>query len=240
MQALSPLQHDALVELFNIGVGQAASALADIVGEEVTMSVPTIRFVGRARACALLAGADGIDSADGSARVCGVRQRYDACRADDIPAGRAAPSAFHTEAIVIFAEHASLDIVRLMVGDGVSFEELTAMEQEAMGEIGNIVLNACVGTLANLLGQELRGSLPMVQVGSSAAILAAARGDGPHGVADPIIMLLQIDLALEAQQIRGYIAFLLEMDAMDGLRELVDSYLAQLAGGAAALLTAER
>lgn len=283
MEALSALQHDALVELFNIGVGQAASALADIVGEEVTMSVPTIRFVGRARACALLAGIDGtwIDGADGDTRVCGVRQRYEARRAD----GDVATAIFHTEAVVIFAESACLDIVRMMVSDGVSCEELTAMEQEAMGEIGNIVLNACVGTLANLLGQELRGSLPVIQMGSGAAILSAphcgtgGRGAGvtdafteavtdavadavadgipgagsgrvrgasldacldslrqPPADADPIIMLLQIDLALEAQQIRGYIAFLLEMDALEGLRQLVDAYLAQLADSAGAAI----
>jgi chemotaxis protein CheC len=226
MLTLNALQHDALVELFNMGVGQAASALADIVGEEVTMSVPTIRFVGRACACALLASASGMGGADAGSgaagtRVCGVRQRYESSM----------PDGFHTEAIVMFAENTSLDIVRLMVGDGVPFEELTEMEQEAMGEIGNIVLNACVGTLANLLGQDLRGSLPVVQLASSAVILGGS-DDADDTESDPIVMMLQIDLALEAHQIHGYIAFVLEMGAMAGLRGLVDGYLARLVGGA--------
>eukprot|EP00257_Ricinus_communis_P024177 XP_015584325.1 uncharacterized protein LOC107262641 [Ricinus communis] len=39
-------------------------------------------------------------------------------------------------------------------------KELTEMEQEAMCEIGNIMLNSCVGTLANIFQRELQGSLP--------------------------------------------------------------------------------
>ena len=209
---LSALQHDALAELFNIGVGQAASALSDIVGDEVTMSVPSIRLLDRAGAGTLLA--------NNQARVCGVRQQYD--------------GGFRAEAIVMFDEDKSLDIVRLMVGDAVPFEELTEMEQEAMGEIGNIVLNSCVGTLADLFEQELRGSLPVVQIASGAAILGASTigvriGDGADGDANPIVLMLQIDLALAAHCIHGYIAFLLDMGALGDLRALVDIYLARLA-----------
>lgn len=204
---LSALQHDALAELFNIGVGQAASALSDIVGDEVTMSVPGIRLLDRAGAGALLA--------NHHARVCGVRQHYD--------------GGFRTEAIVMFDEAKSLDIVRLMVGDAVPFEELTEMEQEAMGEIGNIVLNSCVGTLADLFEQELRGSLPVVQIASGAAILGASTIGIGDGAANPIVLMLQIDLALAAHCIHGHIAFLLDMGALGDLRALVDVYLARLA-----------
>lgn len=221
MQALSALQHDALVELFNIGVGQAACALSEIVGDVVIMSVPSVRFLDRASAASLLAGAD-------DERVCGVRQHYE--------------GGFRTEAIIMFSEGKSLEIVRLMVGDAVPFEELTEMEQEAMGEIGNIVLNACVGTLANVFEQELRGSLPQVQLASSAAILGVdAAGDGategrdagdtpPGGSAAPapLVLMLQIDLALESHCIHGYIAFVLDVGAIDALRRLVDAYLARL------------
>ncbi|MGE5621562.1 MAG: chemotaxis protein CheC, partial [Bacillota bacterium] len=36
MFQLSELQHDALLEIFNLGVGQAAAAMSRIVKEEVT------------------------------------------------------------------------------------------------------------------------------------------------------------------------------------------------------------
>ena len=34
---LSELEHDALVEVFNLGVGQAASALSQLAGEPVLL-----------------------------------------------------------------------------------------------------------------------------------------------------------------------------------------------------------
>jgi chemotaxis protein CheC len=203
---LSELQHDALVEIFNIGVGHAAKAMSDIVNEEVTMSVPMITFLNRSDAAAML----GHKNSD---RVCGVSQHYE--------------GAFATEAILMFPEDKSLDIVRLMVGESVPLQELTEMEQEAMSEIGNIILNSCVGTLANIFSQELSGSLPVYHVGTSEDILTASGGQG-----DSIVLMLHIDFILEKHQIHGYVAFILDLSALQDLREQVDRYLAKVMGSA--------
>ncbi len=203
---LSELQHDALVEIFNIGVGHAASAMSEIVNEEVTMSVPSISFLNRSDAAALLGNKE-------RSRVCGVSQHYQ--------------GAFATDAILMFPEDKSLDIVRLMVGESVPLQELTEMEQEAMSEIGNIILNSCVGTLANIFSQELSGSLPVYHVGTSEEILTATGGQG-----DSIVLMLHIDFILEKHQIHGYVAFVLDISALQDLREQVDRYLAKVMGSA--------
>ncbi len=44
---LSELQEDAISELLNIGMGTAASALSQMVGEEVMLSVPSVTIVPR-------------------------------------------------------------------------------------------------------------------------------------------------------------------------------------------------
>ncbi|MBC7455164.1 MAG: chemotaxis protein CheC [Massilia sp.] len=203
---LTELQHDALVEIFNIGVGHAARAMSEIVSEEVTMSVPSISFVNRADAAAMLGNTDRL-------RVCGVSQHYE--------------GAFSTEAILMFPEDKSLDIVRLMVGESVPFKELTDMEQEAMSEIGNIILNCCIGTLANIFDQELSGSLPAYHVGTSEEILTASGGE-----ADAVVLMLHIDFILEAHQIHGYVAFILDLTALRDLQHQVDLYLAKVMGKA--------
>jgi chemotaxis protein CheC len=204
MFKLTELQHDALVEIFNIGVGHAARAMSEIVNEEVTMSVPSITFVNRADAGQMLGNQDG-------SRVCGVSQHYE--------------GAFATEAILMFPEDKSLDIVRLMVGESVPLKELTEMEQEAMSEIGNIILNSCVGTLANIFSQELSGSLPAYHVGTSEQILCASGGP-----ADALVLMLHIDFILETHQIHGYVAFILDLSALQDLREQIDRYLARIMG----------
>jgi chemotaxis protein CheC len=202
---LSELQHDALVEIFNIGVGHAAAAMSGIVNEEVTMSVPSISFVNRAEAALMLVHSE-------TRRICGISQRYQ--------------GAFSTEAILMFPEDKSLEIVRLMVGESVPLKELTEMEQEAMSEIGNIILNSCVGTLANIFGQELEGSLPVYHIGTSEDILSASG----EGQAEAVVLMLHIDFILEKHQIHGYVAFILDVSALHDLQHQVDKYLVRIMG----------
>jgi chemotaxis protein CheC len=214
MVALTELEHDALVEIFNIGVGQAAAAMSGIVNEEVTMSVPSITFLSRSDAAQLLEEAHRNDNRAGGTsgeRICGVSQHYE--------------GAFSTEALLMFPEHKSLEIVRLMVGEAVPLAELSGMEQEAMSEIGNIILNSCVGTLANIFQQELHGSLPVYHVGSSDEIL-----DATGTRADTVVMMLHIDFILEKHQIHGYVAFILDITALHDLKEQIDSYLRRTTG----------
>ncbi|CAN7172015.1 chemotaxis protein CheC [Pseudoduganella sp. LjRoot289] len=210
MFALTELEHDALVEIFNIGVGQAAAAMSGIVNEAVTMSVPSISFLNRAEAAAMLAHRDK-SSGSQAPRICGVSQTYD--------------GAFKTEAILMFPEDKSLEIVRLMVGELVPLAELTEMEQEAMSEIGNIILNSCVGTLANIFERELRGTLPTYHVGTSEEILSAS-----GGAAASVVLMLHIDFILEMHQIHGYVAFILDVSALHDLKEQINLYLRRVMG----------
>ena len=203
---LTELENDALVEIFNIGVGHAAAAMSEIVNEEVTMSVPSISFLNRAEAAQLLGKRS-------SERICGISQHYE--------------GAFKTEAMLMFPEDKSLEIVRLMVGEAMPLQELTEMEQEAMSEIGNIILNSCVGTLANIFERELHGSLPVYHVGTSEEILASSGGQ-----ADTVVLMLHIDFILEKHQIHGYVAFVLDVTALHDLKEQVNRYLVRVMGPA--------
>jgi chemotaxis protein CheC len=207
MIRLSELELDALVELFNIGVGQAASAMSEIVNETVTMSVPSISFLSRSAAAKLLT-----TKSTGSGRICGISQRY--------------TGAFQTDAILMFPEEKSQQIVRLMVGQAMPLEELSQMEQEAMSEIGNILLNSCVGALANIFERELNGSLPDYRVGYSDDLMSSA------GAPEAMVLMLHIEFTIERQQISGDVAFIMDMTALEDLKAHVNSYLARAMGGA--------
>lgn len=204
MFKLSELQHDALVEIFNLGVGQAAAAMSRIVNEEVTMSVPQIAFQSRAEVAKTLGSGEG-------RRICAIAQQFE--------------GAFNTEAFLMFPEEKSLEIVRLMVGQSLSLEELGEMEQEAMNEIGNIILNACMGTLANASGKELHGSLPSYHVGTSDNILGISGKEW-----DGVVLTLKIDFNIERHHINGYVAFLLDMPALNDLQQYINAYLARVTG----------
>ena len=208
MFSLTELENDALIEIFNIGVGQAAASMSAIVNESVRMSVPSVSFINRVEAARLLDG-----KAPEAGAICGVSQHYE--------------GAFSTEAILMFPEDKSLEIVRLMVGESVPLKELTEMEQEAMCEIGNIILNSCVGTLANIFQRELHGSLPQYHVGTSDEILIAS--GSRH---DTVVLMLHIDFVLEKHQIHGYVAFVLDISALHDLKEQINLYIARAMGQA--------
>lgn len=201
MLGLSELQHDALAEIFNQGVGMAAASVSRIVHEGVNMSFPTIAFQTRAAAAQSLGG--GVER-----QICAITQRFRGC--------------FHTTAMLMFPEEKSLEIVRLMVGQAYTTDELTELEQEAMSEIGNIVLNCCMGCLANATNEELPGSLPEYSVQSSLRILELFGGE-----ADSLVLTLKIDFSVERHHIDGYLALLLDMSAMDSLARLLERYINQ-------------
>lgn len=200
--ALTPLEYDALTEVFNLGVGRAASALSQIVSEEIKMSFPRIVFQSRTDAARALGSAQ-------ARRVCAVTQHY--------------RGAIDTEAILMFPEERSLDIVRLMLSNEMVGEGLSELEQEAISEIGNIVLNNCMSALATLTGRELEGSLPAYRAGTGDDIL---RGNAEQW--DGLVLTLQIAFNVEAHDIDGYLAVLLDVAALAGLQCHLGHHLADL------------
>ncbi len=202
MRQLDELQQDALIEAFNVGIGQAAASLSDIVREPVRLSVLSVQFVHFLDACKQL-------SAGGAERICAVSQQFS--------------GSFDATGLLIFPELQSLEVVRLMLNESLSLQELTELEQDAMSEIGNVLLNACTSAVAQLFASRLNSSLPSYQLGTPEEILLPhARDDGD------LVMLLHIDLLLEERQLNGIIAFMLNGMAMEQLVEQVDRYLASL------------
>lgn len=199
MFELNEIERDALTEVFNIGVGQAAATMSQMVHEEVLLSAPRFIFTSRAAAAANL-------SKDVGKRICGVSQRFQ--------------GTFDANAILMFPESKSLEIVRLMIGDHIPLEELTDMEQEALSEIGNIILNSLIGSFADLLGCEFFCSMPVFHLGTGSEILQVGEGGG-----DAAVLLLHIDFNLERHAITGYVAFLLDVTSMHGLKDSIDRFI---------------
>lgn len=195
---LTDMQKDALTEIFNIGMGRAAHSLSQMANDEITLTVPSLALASRKEACVVLSNTAG-------GRVCSVTQQL---KGD-----------FNADAILIFPETSSLAIVRLMVGDSYP-GNLTEMEEEALTEIGNIILNACFGTLINMLGGDYHISLPTSKLGSCDDILELENKG-----AEEIVMLLYIDFVLKHRTIYGHVAILLEGDSMPNFVKKIQQFL---------------
>jgi chemotaxis protein CheC len=194
---LNELQRDALGEIFNIGVGRAASSLSQIVNDTVLLSAPEVTLVRREDASKVLLGSE-------FRQFSTVSQNFS--------------GAFDAEAMLIFPESNALEIVRLMVGPHMSIEELSEFEQEAMCEVGNIILNACMSALADLFHIALNGTLPVHRFGDTES-LAFLGGD------DQMVLVLQVDMTISQQRVQGHILFLLSVVSMRSMLDCLDAYL---------------
>ena len=202
---LDDLEADALTELVNLGIGQAAINLAQMVREEVTLSVPRVTLVSRDEAIQTLSDRE-------AKNLVAVHQVFEG----DIT-GRA---------LLIFPEAKSLELVRAVVGGDLSIEEIIELEQEALAETGNVILNGCLATIANQLQRNLRISLPEILHGESEDLFNL---DPPPEHGDTV-MFLYIRFAVRHRNIDGYIAMLLDMPSIASLKDLLREYIQRVAG----------
>ena len=199
---LSELELDALTELVNIGVSRAAASLGAMVGEQVLLSVPSVVIVSRSKAADLLGGT----------------------RQDLLVAVR---QAFHGDvsgrALLIFPEKNSLELVRAVAGERLSLEDILELEHEALAEIGNIILNACIATVANLLERSLTMSLPEIIRGDSEGLFNLGVAIG-----DDVVLFVHINFSLKGHQIMGYVAMVMDFASLVSLKELVAEFIRRM------------
>lgn len=203
MIALSPLQTDALAEMFNIGAGHAAASLSEIVGDEVQLSIPRIAFCRREELGSNLASLR-------SDRLGAVRQDF--------------AGAFAVNASLLFTEDKALEIVREMLGSQVSVDDLPEFEQEAMCELGNIILNACMASISEMLDIEMTSTLPIYHVNRMEVVLQELTSD----MQQPVVLVLHIDLMIEKRETHGALVFLLSSASFHELIAAVDKFLARI------------
>ena len=203
MDSLSELHLDALAEVFNVGAGRAAASLSEIVGDEVKLSVPSVE-IRRA------ADVDASIMALTSLKFGVVSQHFS--------------GPFEAQALLLFTESHALEIVRDMMGSQMSIEELAEFEQEAMCELGNIILNACLSAMADMLHISLNSSLPDYKIASADDIFKSL-----HSAEDqPFILVLHIDLSIEKRHSEGHLIFLLSSMSLRSLVLQIELFLGNI------------
>lgn len=206
---LDPLELDALTELVNMGVSSAATSLREMVGKEVLLSVPKVELLQRKQAVDILHRSE-------AAQLVAVHQVFDG----DIT-GRA---------MLIFPEANSLEIVRAVAGGDLVLEDIMDLEHEALAETGNIILNGCLATIANMLERSLKMSLPEILRGDASQFFSLP----PPPDAGDVVLFVYINFAVKDRDIKGYIALLMDMPSLVALKVLLDEFIERTAGGTSA------
>lgn len=204
-EAIVGLERDALTEIMNIGVSRAASSLRKMVGDQVHLSVPSIEVVNQRRAARLISERE-------ISELVAVRQDFN--------------GPFSGRALLIFPETKSLELVRAVTGDTLTVEELVEMEHEALAETGNVILNSCLATMANMLKRSLTMTIPEILRGSGDCLFEVNDDTDDDG----LVLFLYIDFVIKRRDIRGYIAMMMDIPSLEVLRELLAEFIARVVG----------
>ena len=200
MPQLSSLEIDAVTEIMNVGVGRAAASLSLMVKEEIQLSVPRAEVLyGRAARDHLALTGD---------HMVAVSEDF-----SGLIGGSAA---------LLFPQARSLDLVRMVLDEEVSPEEVSELEQEALVEIGNIILNGCLSSVADALTGEIETSIPVLLRADLSSLVPYE----PN--IEAMLLVLTINFMIKSRDIEGQIVFLMDMQAADAFRRMIAQYIGSL------------
>ncbi len=192
---------DALTEIFNIGVGRAASVLSDLVQDEVLLTVPQVRMM---RSTAFVDMAERLWQDPSSI----VRQSFG--------------GPFNGDALLIYPVKESLDLVRYLLANPTPIDTMTELEREALLEVGNIILNACLSCVADMLETEITNALPLFVESKAGQLIKSLSSN-----TECYILFLSINFRVQKHQLTGNIIFVLDIPAADTFSELAQRLAAQ-------------
>ena len=178
---LSPVQLDVLREIGNVGAGNSATALSQLINRRIDMNVPKVSVVPLDEVPDLVGGPETI--------VVGVFLRV---------YGKA-PS----NILFLIPRESAFALVDTLLGrERGATDELDAMDESALMEIGNILAGSYLNAFYTFTGMSMLPSIPALAVDMAGAILNVVLvqlgGMGDHA------LLIETNFVAEDRSINGH------------------------------------
>jgi len=195
---LTEVQRDALTELINIGFGRAAASLSRITGHRVLLEVPQVAIHPMNEVNAALSGLVHGDIAT-------VHQVFSGPVAGDA-------------LLVLDASGAAL-IKQLLTDEMPLPLAMDASGQEVVTEVGNILLNACLGMFGNLLKVQVSFSVPRLTLETLGLVLDSLTIDREEL---RYALVVHAAFRLRDNSLSGYLVIMLGVSSLDRLLHAVE------------------
>lgn len=187
---LTEKEKDALTEVLNIGYARAAAALSDLTGHRITLSVPDVTIHRVDRITPTLQ-----EVVDGE--VTCVNQMFG--------------GPICGNAILLFDKSAALILTELLTNVRPK-NLLDQTAQDVVVEVGNILLNACLGSFGNLMSVNIKFTVPQLQVDQVAQVLKSIR---IHGDSFDYAMMVRTRFDVRASKLSGFLVILLGVTSLE-------------------------
>lgn len=197
---LSAVQQDALVELLNIGFGRAAAALSKLTGHRVQLEVPQVT-------------------------MCPIEEIAESLRpmlADELATvHQIFTGPVDGDALLVLDQHSAAILKELLTSEPALPLEIDRSAREVITEIGNILLNACLGTFGNVLKVQVSFSVPHLTLDNLESVVRSITVDR-EGLRYALIV--HSLFRLRNSSLTGYLVIVLGVASIQRLIRAIDRW----------------
>jgi chemotaxis protein CheC len=190
---LNAMQLDVLQEIGNIGAGNAATSLSNMIGKTVNIEVPQVQIVDLSELYKVLDRPEDITAAT----VVGIK--------GDAPG----------KMLMIFSSSSAKKLISFLIGQ--EPEDLTSLDemgQSVLKEIGNIMCSSYIIALSNFTSLFLESEVPLLVVDMLGAIIAETSIQFAEEY-DDVIMIENLLSIPEEGNIKGFMMLFPEGESLN-------------------------
>ena len=171
LNELKSLERDALREIANIGAGNAATVVSQLIGTTITVNVPKVSIIRVQDIPDPLGGPETV--------VGGIYFKI----FGDAPG----------KMLLCLPKESIHPVIELMLGPGFGDAPvaLTDIQQSALKELGNILCSAYLNALARFMDMQLLPSVPALAVDMVSSIISAVLSESAEAQAQALLIETQ-------------------------------------------------
>jgi chemotaxis protein CheC len=195
IRKLKALQLDALREVANIGAGHAATALSQMTGQTIMISVPQINIAPLED----IPNQVGMDEEPVAAVLMKILGDLTGL------------------ALLVFPQPTALRVAGLMMKKPLGVETLGDIEQSALREAGNILSAAYLNALSEFMGMILLPSPPTLAIDMSDAVMSSTFLEVAQGAEYVFCVETEFHLKELNESLRGFFLLLPDLGSLTAI-----------------------
>ena len=191
-------QLDALKELINIGVGQAAGMLNEMIDYHIQLQIPQIQLLSPLQLQKSLKERLGADSLS-TVQLC-FSGSFAGC------------------AQLVFPTESAANLVSILTGENLESPDLDSLKIGTLSEVGNIVINGVMGSIGNVLDRVLNYAVPCYAEEPVEQLLPIQNSEN-----NAAVLLAQARFHIEELPVQGDIILYFEVGSFEALLEAIEA-----------------
>lgn len=191
-QRLNEQKLDSLIELANMAINRAAGKLSELTGLTIYLTIPKAEMLSPSELQHFLI------QDIGPTAPC-INQHFE--------------GPFSGDSILIYPGDSARKLVSILLHEDKEIFALSSMQRSALIEIGNILINAFMGLVAETLSLSLEFSVPQMFLPSKDIIQQVLS----RSLKDPscIALLLNSEMRTDDTEIIGHLAILMDFEMVE-------------------------